>query len=134
MNDGRCGLCGDNYADNTPRMHEFGGLYGLGDVVALYNAGSVIRIGVMITANHLGHFLFDLCNLDKFSRESDACFAENRLKLSNGASQFIVSSSRVGWFNTTLQLPTNIKCRRCVLRWTYITGTAIEQYKHLLHN
>lgn len=130
MNGGRCGLCGDNYGDSPPRMHEFGGIYGLGDVVALYSAGSVIRVGVMITANHLGQFLFDLCNLDKFQRESDECFAENRLKLANGGSRFIVTTHRTGWFNTTLQLPTDIKCRRCVLRWTYVTGGMVD-HKYL---
>lgn len=90
--------------------------------MADYISGSKIRVGVRITANHKGYFLFDLCSLDKFGKESDKCFSANRLKLVNGADKYIVPNTNNGWFNTTLQLPAGVACKHCVLRWTYNTG------------
>lgn len=121
QNNGQCGLCGDSYSDSTPRLNEFGGIFGRGDIVARYISGSRIRVAIDLTANHLGYFVFDMCNLDT-KLESEECFAANPLKLANGARRFVVSNRDNGWFNTTLQLPSNVRCSRCVLRWTYITG------------
>lgn len=122
MNKGQCGLCGDSFSDPTPRPHELGGLYGQGALTADYVSGSKIRVGVRITANHKGYFLFDLCNLDKYGKESDECFEGNLLNLVNGNDKYILPSDNNGWFNTTLQLPAGLDCKHCVLRWTYNTG------------
>ena len=35
-NDGKCGICGDNYADASPREHEAGGRYATGTIVRNY--------------------------------------------------------------------------------------------------
>ncbi len=35
-NDGKCGICGDNYADPSPREHEAGGKYATGTIVRNY--------------------------------------------------------------------------------------------------
>ena len=40
-NDGKCGVCGDNWKDTEPRQHEAGGLYGNGFVVQDYQMGQV---------------------------------------------------------------------------------------------
>lgn len=41
MNNGKCGICGDNYADPQPRAHEAGGKSALGLVVRRYSKGQV---------------------------------------------------------------------------------------------
>ena len=35
-------MCGDNWADATPRDHEDGGKYGLGVIGKTYNQGQII--------------------------------------------------------------------------------------------
>ena len=40
-NKGKCGVCGDNWADKQPRPHEAGGLYGNGIVAKRYVMGQV---------------------------------------------------------------------------------------------
>lgn len=120
-NGGRCGLCGDDYRSPTPRAHENGGTYGNGVIVRTYRSGDTIPVSVLITANHWGYFLFDLCDL-RNGRESENCFAANKLKLANGSDRLRIPNHVTGQFNTTLRLPPNLECTQCVLRWTYITG------------
>lgn len=43
-NGGRCGLCGDNWLDPTPRNHELGGRFGEGVIVKTYTRGSLIDV------------------------------------------------------------------------------------------
>lgn len=57
-NGGKCGVCGDNWADARPRGNENGGHYGLGHIVEEYKAGSVIDIKTLLTANHIGYFQY----------------------------------------------------------------------------
>lgn len=79
-------------------------------------------VGVFITANHKGYFLFDLCNLDA-SSESEQCFALHKLKLANGQDRYTVPDSKSDvYYNTTVVLPSNLNCKHCVFRWTYVTG------------
>lgn len=127
MNGGKCGLCGDDYRDEKPRPHENGGSYGLGVIVSLYKIASELPVSVYITANHKGYFIFDLCDLENNKIESDECFSMNKLKLSNGSPKYVLPNSEPGWFNTTLQLPKELSCTQCVLRWTYITGIKIDK-------
>uniref|UniRef100_A0A1B0GM23 Uncharacterized protein n=1 Tax=Phlebotomus papatasi TaxID=29031 RepID=A0A1B0GM23_PHLPP len=123
VNGGKCGLCGDDYRAPTPREHEDGGKYGQGVVVANYQRGATIPVSVLITANHLGYFYFNLCNLDTNNgRESDACFAQYSLKTSSGTPQYYLNSAAVGYYNFTVTLPANVACKRCVLQWTYHVG------------
>lgn len=118
---GKCGICGDPYQYSTPRPHELGGSIGVnGVIVASYIRSSTIEVTVKITANHLGKFLFDLCNLD-VEPESEACFARNRLQTSDGKDEYTVGNA-VGDYKVLLKLPTNLTCQHCVLRWQYIAG------------
>jgi len=41
QNGGKCGICGDNYAQRRPRDNESGGKYDVGLIVRNYTAGSV---------------------------------------------------------------------------------------------
>ena len=121
QNQGKCGLCGDNYRDSTPRKHELGGHYGQGVIVKSYKRGSVIEVTAKITANHYGYFYFKICNLDAES-ETEACFERNKIPISTGALSYPLPSSSTGDFKVSLRLPSNLICNRCVLQWTYVAG------------
>ncbi|CAD7093330.1 unnamed protein product [Hermetia illucens] len=123
IHDGKCGLCGDDYGLPAPRPHEYGGLYGNGTIVKEYAMNSTLSVGVLITANHRGYFLFDLCNMDD-DHENEDCFRQYQLNLTTGENRFSVKTTNRGWFNTTLALPENVICDHCILRWTYITGNS----------
>uniref|UniRef100_A0A1L8E399 Putative chitin binding domain protein n=1 Tax=Nyssomyia neivai TaxID=330878 RepID=A0A1L8E399_9DIPT len=122
INGGKCGLCGNDFRDPMPRAHENGGKYGKGFVVANYPRGATIPVSVQITANHLGYFYLNLCNLDTYGRESEACFAAYSLKTSSGSTKYYLNSAAVGYYNFTVTLPAGVSCKRCVLQWTYTTG------------
>ncbi|KAI8129805.1 hypothetical protein FF38_04400 [Lucilia cuprina] len=121
-NDGKCGLCGDNYSDPTPRANELGGKYGgSGVIVQTYENTYTANVGVQITANHLGYIYFELCNLDEFHTESEECFRKYRLKFADGSDKFFIGTT-LGWIESTIVLPTGLSCEHCVLRWTYRAG------------
>lgn len=123
MNEGRCGLCGDNYAERTPRSHELGGTFGQGVIVQSYRVGQQIFVRVRITQNHRGYFLFDLCNLDQNGGiETAECFARNPLRLANGADRYVMQTYVNDFYETTVQLPAGMRCDHCVFRWTYVTA------------
>lgn len=104
-----------------PRANEHGGRFGKGIIVGSYRSGGILPVGIMITTNHKGYFRFNLCNMDG-SRETDACFDANPLKLENGADRYEVTEFRNGMFNVNLRLPAGLACKQCVLQWTYVTG------------
>lgn len=120
-NGGRCGFCGDDYRQQTPRAHEHGGTFGQGVIVNSYSSGGILPVEIRITANHAGHFEFSLCNMD-YGGESEDCFNQNRLRLANGADKYPVQSGVLGLYNVELQLPAGLSCRHCVLRWIYVAG------------
>lgn len=74
-----------------------------------------------VTANHLGFFKFRLCNLDKYDKESDECFDDILLKLTNGDDKFTISDQEAD-FHIPLMLPEDLTCNHCVLQWTWRTG------------
>ncbi|XP_055372759.1 uncharacterized protein LOC129606448 [Condylostylus longicornis] len=118
---GKCGLCGDDYNMRQPRPHELGGKYGQGVIVKEYN-GKYLWVGPLITANHLGHWSVELCNLDKFGSESESCFAEHgELSLDVGGTRYDVGS-RTGFLNASAIIPSGTHCNHCVLRWKYVAG------------
>lgn len=59
------------------------------------------------------------------AKESNECFAANRLKLGNGQDTFPIKNEETGWYNTTVQLPNGLTCNHCVLQWTYNVGKEI---------
>ncbi|XP_055849881.1 uncharacterized protein LOC129914585 [Episyrphus balteatus] len=120
-NGGKCGLCGDAYNLPTPRPNELGGTYGQGVIVKRYANQIQTNVGIRITANHLGLFYFNICNLDEFGGESEACFNKYSLKLADGSFKLYIGS-QTGWVNATIVLPEGLNCKHCVLRWTYQGG------------
>lgn len=122
-NEGKCGFCGDNWSIKTPRPHELGGKYGGGVIVKTYKAGGKLPVSVEITANHNGKFIFQLCNLDKNNGlESARCFEQNQMVQSNGDVEYILPSSKPGRFEVELRIPQGLRCKHCVLQWTYQAG------------
>lgn len=120
-NAGKCGLCGDNYSDPTPRSNELGGTFGQGVITKSYKAGSVIEVTARITANHKGYLYFKICNVD-VEPESEACFERYQLKTSTGADTYTLPSSSAQDFPVSLRLPAGLTCKHCVLQWTYVAG------------
>ncbi|KAL1506765.1 hypothetical protein ABEB36_006068 [Hypothenemus hampei] len=122
-NYGKCGPCGDNWRDPVPRSNENGGTYGNSKIVANYTTESVITVVSRITANHLGSLYFHLCELKNFSEpETEDCF--QLLRLADGEISFQITSSLINDIYTRVQLPKNVVCERCVLRWHYRTGNS----------
>lgn len=121
QNGGKCGLCGDNYGDATPRAHELGGTFGQGVIMKTYTQGALIDVNVKITANHMGYFYFNICNLDA-ENESEACFVRYSVATSTGSSQYVLPSTSPGDYIVSLRLPSNLYCNHCVLQWTYVAG------------
>lgn len=98
-------------------------MYGAGVIVAKYLEASLIQITIDVTANHWGHFRFDLCNLDENNgHETEKCF--KHVVLADGRPYYNLASSATGLYNTTLRLPKGQACKHCVLRWTYHTGNS----------
>ncbi|KAG4081202.1 hypothetical protein HA402_003229 [Bradysia odoriphaga] len=123
LNGGQCGYCGDDFSKPTPRDHEHGGKYGQGVIVKSYKSGGTLPVSVQITANHMGYFYYQICKMDG-ARESNECFAANRLRLVSGEDRYNLPGSQVGWYNMTLQLPAGLTCNHCVLQWTYNVGNS----------
>ncbi|XP_043286015.1 uncharacterized protein [Venturia canescens] len=125
LNNGLCGVCGDNYADKQPRANENGGTYGTGIIVETYKAGSDILANVEITANHFGYFTFDLCPLQNTTDiETEECFDAFKLELADGGFKYVVDTPRVGEYLVKLRLPDGLTCDHCVLRWQYTAGNS----------
>ncbi|XP_036322963.1 uncharacterized protein LOC118736922 [Rhagoletis pomonella] len=121
-NNGKCGLCGDNYALSTPRANEIGGYYGgVGVITKAFHDSYTARVGIRITANHLGYFRFDICDLTEFGAESEDCFSKHSLRFVDGSSRMYIGSTS-GWIDADLVLSENLNCEHCVLRWTYTGG------------
>ncbi|XP_064486170.1 uncharacterized protein LOC135398715 [Ornithodoros turicata] len=124
-NDGRCGVCGDNYSLKPPRRHETGREFARNFTVRTYAPGSQIEIVIDIVANHLGYFEFSLCpRNDSGVLETEECFDSHPLpvfgkgmELSEGKSRYRLPTARKGLYLTQVQLPPDIVCEFCVLRW-----------------
>lgn len=74
-----------------------------------------------MSANHLGHFEYHLCQLhDANTYESgEECFQP--LAFEDGSMEYSVPGS-VFEFNNRIKLPDGFKCERCVLRWHYVAA------------
>ncbi|KAH3800335.1 hypothetical protein DPMN_153968 [Dreissena polymorpha] len=122
-NGGKCGVCGDNFADN-PRPNEPGGKFYTGIIVRKYDVGQVIDVAVHLTANHKGWFEFRLCQNDVENKAvTQDCFDQHLLKDDKGVSRFSISIG-MEMVKYSLKLPTGITCRACVLQWMYNTGNS----------
>ena len=58
---GKCGVCGDDWGEERPRLHEAGGKFGNGIIGRRFVVGQVMEVKVAVTANHWGYFEIKLC-------------------------------------------------------------------------
>lgn len=117
-NGGKCGICGDNYLASRPREHELRGKYGDGTIIKKYRPGSIINTHIILTANHMGFFTFDICKVLR-GRETDECFKP--VQFSDKTFKFKVNSN-INNFYPEIIIPSTMTCDHCVLRWTYTAG------------
>merc|ERR1711872_656376 len=127
QNEGKCGVCGDNFADPEPRPHEAGGRYGNGIIGRRYTMGQTIDIEIDISANHWGHFELKICPVDgKKSVATQECFDKHPLTLADNqkSHQYYIplDSPKITKFNYKVVLPYGLTCSQCVMQWTYYTG------------
>jgi len=142
---GNHGICGDPYADATPRKHEAGGKYWTGEIAGTYEQGGLINITTVVTTYHKGRFGYRICKIDGNSVASETaqlteeCFNNNVLVQADvpGAQapgdrwQHLGATHAEGYqgtFEAVYQLPKNLVCdgvhSRCVLQWYYLTGNS----------
>lgn len=120
QNDGKCGICGDNFADPRPRKHEIGGEFGEPVIVGRYDKESLLTTKVHVTANHKGKFWFELCHMEKEQQEEENCF--NKILLTKeGEKYWWLTSNESNVFEIDLRLP-DMTCSHCIFRWTWMTG------------
>ncbi|XP_037094711.1 uncharacterized protein LOC119114809 [Pollicipes pollicipes] len=125
-NQGKCGVCGDNYALPVPRPHEAGGTFAQGVIAKRYAPGQLVDIEVELTANHMGNFVIRLCphNNDKTTITQE-CLNKHVLKVAGTDSiRFIIpeDSGKAGIFRWKVELPPYLTCTQCVMQWTYYAG------------
>ncbi|KAJ6645209.1 hypothetical protein Bhyg_00412 [Pseudolycoriella hygida] len=116
-----CGRCGD--APGNTHANQ-GGRYDKRIITGNYMAGTVIWATVDFNANHRGGYMFELCpqvteNNNCFQRlqipSSDRPVRDSNWACSGGDHQNGPTGVRI-------QLPANVRCSRCTLRWTYRTS------------
>lgn len=116
-------MCGDPYDEPHPQSNENTGVYGRGTIVRHYHAGQIINVSIVLTANHLGHFRYSVCKLDEAVDQPEGgedCFRALQLE-DAAATQYNVSKADFAVENR-VQLPDDLVCERCVLRWDYTAG------------
>ncbi|XP_053209000.1 uncharacterized protein LOC128392932 [Panonychus citri] len=119
-NNGKCGVCGD--PANGRRDHETGGVQARNITTRSYPPGSVIDVAVDIVTNHGGRFIFQMCWRDSWDvKETENCF--ETLKLKDGSDTVSVNNRpRAGLFVFPVQLPAEKTCKKCILRWHWLSG------------
>ncbi|XP_072045962.1 uncharacterized protein [Amphiura filiformis] len=121
-NGGKCGVCGDNWADAEPREHEDGGRYDTEIISRTYFAGQVVELVPEVTANHYGWIEFRLCARDsRDTKLTHACLDEHLLKNIKSETRFNIGSQK-GKIKFQIQLPAGVTCKHCVIQWKYNTG------------
>ena len=133
-NDGKCGVCGDDWSLERPRENENGGHFGTGTIARTYVQGQVIEVEVELTTNHWGWFEMKLCPVnDKLGLEDDKCMDKHPLYLANeDSTKFFIpqDSKKKDTFKYKIKLPNNVVCSQCVLQWTYRTGLNFSRQKY----
>ncbi|KAL7645366.1 UNVERIFIED_CONTAM: hypothetical protein RMT77_003752 [Armadillidium vulgare] len=122
-NGGKCGVCGDNYADPTPRAHEDGGKYGRGIITREYKVGDQAFISVEITANHLGRMEIRICPRESTETVlTQECLDSYPLNIvGEDTYQYSLEDKPYpGNFTWYVELPPSMTCSNCVIQWTYV--------------
>ena len=114
-----------------------------GDIVQEYKKGQSIPVSVLITAHHMGYFVVEICNSPDISEEcfkplcvtGTNCYShwktptkgENFYNfMSDYKGEFIENG--VQEFTWNVDLPKDLECSHCVLRWIYYTTNSCPKY------
>ncbi|CAG7815129.1 unnamed protein product [Allacma fusca] len=125
QNGGKCGICGDPYNQSKPRDNEDGGIYDLGIVTRTFRAGQIIPVDVELTASHWGYWELRLCPNTPVTQE---CLDSHLLTFAGTPyTRYWVSHHPdhhgPKYYSVSVKLPSNLRCKKCVLQWHYHTGT-----------
>jgi hypothetical protein len=116
----RYGVCGDPW--NGPKHHEAGGKYATPIRTArTFKSGQVFTARVVLTANHVGRWSLRLCPRIK---PTQSCFDAHVLQRADGKGPYTPVPGNKSTFRVRYKLPRGLKCKRCVVQWTYETGNS----------
>ena len=99
-------------------------MYGRGEIVRTYAAGSSIPVGVELTANHKGYFEMRVCPTNSNARPAtQRCLDRHKLQLSDGGGvRYFPEPAWNGKIQLRYRLPAALTCRQCVFQWRYVAG------------
>ncbi|XP_046560863.1 bypass of stop codon protein 1-like isoform X2 [Haliotis rubra] len=124
INNGSCGICGDDFRTPVPRDNERGGFYSTGNIVQEYAQGDVIEVAIVITANHRGKFFFDIFPTNDPNQPEQEDLFQPLYNADTGTTYYDVPDDAARTFTVKLKLPDNMLCSNCVLRWKYVAGNS----------
>ncbi|WAR15564.1 hypothetical protein MAR_005669 [Mya arenaria] len=130
QNGGKCGVCGDNYADVIKDNESINGKYVINrSITGYYVRGQTIEVTVNLTANHKGWWEFKLCSLKNYDTAvTQDCLDEHILNFSDvGKTRFYLADNgflESQSYKVKLDLPDDVTCDNCVLQWKYYTGNS----------
>jgi len=141
----RHGMCGDIKSISEP-YNDFIENY---PIFSFFHTGDEILIETILTAHHMGHFEFYLCNLDDIdspnNRVTQECLFKYRLERvpipneispidENYPYRFYIPPIPCMEFQTNgypgyksimkYKLPDKLECKHCVLQWWYFTANS----------
>lgn len=127
---GKHGVCGDPW--NAPKHHEPGGKYATPPKIAeTYKPGQTFTARVKLTANHRGRWSLRLCPVPGNGSPSaerrvltQKCFDKYLLRRADGKGPFTPVPGGTSDFVVRYKLPKGLRCKRCVMQWTYETGNS----------
>ncbi|XP_048249980.1 platelet glycoprotein Ib alpha chain-like [Haliotis rufescens] len=124
INNGSCGLCGDDFRTSRPRDNERGGFYSTGNIVAQYASGGVLDVAVVITANHMGKFYFAIFPSNDPSEWEEESLFQPLYNADTGTTYYDVPDNTARTFSVKLKIPDDMVCSHCVLRWKYVAANS----------
>ena len=119
-NDGKCGVCGDPFGKE--QMHVYPGKYANNIISKTYKKGQVITVKVELTANHKGYFTFRIGDIGNPPITEEKLSHKLTVAGTAATRYYLPAGSMNEIFTVSLQLPMNLVCRQCVLRWKYTAG------------
>jgi len=119
----QCGRCGEAPGNRDASQ---GGQFDKGIIVATYTAGSIVEMTATYQAAHYGGFQIELCASET---ETDGCFqvlpmVSSAQRIQDGNRLCVPYDNRPGGLydiSVRVQLPANVRCNRCTVRFTHRT-------------
>jgi len=127
QNGGKCGVCGDRWDGSRDHEMPNGKFVKPLAITRSYRSGQEIEVTVKMTAVHRGDFTFKLCPVTNPNVEvAQECLDRRVIRVLNSPTghqqKYELGTAGSGDFKVRLKLPDGLRCRRCVLQWTYRAG------------